>query len=325
MSFIRYPSIENSYQIGTIRRWTDEFPELKDCDYTIQEKIHGANIQLRFQNGKMTVGSRNNYKNPDCDKFFDVWNVLDKIKDIVEQLENCSIFFDEVITLYGELFGGTIQKEVDYGPIQRILFYDVSYDGILQSPWEFEEFVTTYRLCDHCLPAMDITSGLSAALQSPENFRTAFCPHRLRKRLASEWVNVPENFAEGIVIKPYREVYVSNNGHTFMVKKKGEKFCEKFGLKFKKQTQAPEDIENLRDEMKALATEARLLNLFTKIGKIEETKQIGDYIGAFVSDCTEEFLREHGDEFEKLDPKSKKYVLKIGHLVVPLLKKHLEF
>ena len=45
--FKKFPSIENHYQQKNIDYWLRLYPELKDEDYVITEKLDGANLDRK--------------------------------------------------------------------------------------------------------------------------------------------------------------------------------------------------------------------------------------------------------------------------------------
>lgn len=306
MTFRKYPSIENHYYTGEIEKWLFHNPELRDCMYSIQEKLHGANIQLHFYDGVMYVGKRTTMLEPG-EKFYDIWNALEKIKSVTDRLALLSkggLSF----TLYGELFGGSIGKGVNYGREQQIRFFDLRHEGEMVSALEFLKFAHRNLPNELIIPVLATVTGIDEVLAYDENFLT--------------WINPIEgNWAEGFVAKPMSAVFTSPQGAVFMIKKKAENFTEK--QKAKREVIPDSDVAKLHAEMVSLATENRMLAVFSKEGKIESPKQIGDYIKAFVTDCREELLKEYGELFDSLDKAQQKNVCRIGHLAVPILKRHL--
>jgi len=304
--FRKYPSIQQHYYQKQLDWWVRHNPELQDCEYAIQEKLHGANIQLYFIDGKMYVGKRT------CliergDKFFDIWTALDKIKDFTDGLTHQSLKRAEPIILYGELFGGKIGKGVNYGPDQRIRFFDLKLGDEMQSPWDLVGFFVMMSSEELLVPTLGTVTGIDAVRAYDENFLTRINP-------------VEDNWAEGFVAKPMRKVF-SSQDVVFMIKKKNEKFAER--TKAKKVVAPSSDVGKLHEVMKSLATENRMESLFSKMGVIETPDQIGEYLAAFVADCKEEMRKEHGELFDSLDKGQQKNVCKVGHIAVVMLRRYL--
>ena len=306
MTFRKYPSIENHYYTGEIEKWVAYNPELMDCMYSLQEKLHGANIQLHFEDGVMSVGKRTTMLLPG-DKFYDIWNALEKIKSVTDWLALLSTG-SQSFTLYGELFGSSIGKGVNYGREQQIRFFDLRHEGEMVSALEFLKFAHRNLPNELIVPVIATVTGIDEVLAYDENFLTTINP-------------VEGNWAEGFVAKPLSNVFTSPQGAVFMIKKKAESFTEK--QKAKREVILDSDVAKLHAVMVSLANENRMLSIFSKEGKIESPKQIGDYIKAFVADCREELMKLHGELFDSLDGAQQKNVCRIGHLAVPILKKHL--
>ena len=306
MTFRKYPSIENHYYTGEIEKWLFHNPDLRDCMYSLQEKLHGANIQLHFEDGVMSIGKRTTMLLPG-DKFYDIWNALEKIKDVTERLALLSRGGPS-FTLYGELFGGSIGKGVNYGREQQIRFFDLRRGDEMVSALEFLKFAHDSRLDEFIVPLLATVEGIDEVLAYDENFLTRINP-------------VEGNWAEGFVAKPLNKAFTSPQGAVFMIKKKAENFTEK--QKAKREVIPDSGVAKLHAEMVSLATENRMLAIFSKEGKIDSPKQIGDYIKAFVTDCREELMKLHGELFDSLDRAQQKNVCRIGHLAVPILKRHL--
>jgi len=307
--FRRYTKIQQHYYQKEIDWWIRRNPELEHCIFLIQEKLHGANIQLYFVDGVMYVGKRSRLIEPG-DKFFDIWNALDRIKDFTDRVARFSKGAAPII-LYGELFGKGIGKGVDYGPVQRIRFFDLKRGDEMQSPMALGAFFLNELKLEApkelIVPALGTVAGIDAVRAYNQNFLTKINP-------------VEGNWAEGFVAKPLEKVFASQEV-VFMIKKKNEKFDER--TKAKKVVAPNSDVGKLHEVMKSLATENRIQLLFSKMGEIEKPDQIGQYLAAFVADCKEEMLQEHSELFDSLDKAQQKNVCKVGHLAVVMLRRYL--
>jgi len=306
--FRRYTSIQQHYYQKQIDWWIRHNPELRDCPYSIQEKLHGANIQLYFVDGVMHVGKRTCLIEPG-EKFFDIWTALAKIKDVTDAIARLSKGVEPII-LYGELFGGKIGKGVDYGPEQQIRFFDLKRWDEMQSPVDlicFAKEALPDGLTIPLVPLLHVVNGIEEVLAYDENFLTVI------NRVEGNW-------AEGFVAKPLGQVF-SSQEVVFMIKKKNEKFAER--TKAKKVVAPNSDVGKLHEVMKSLATENRMQSLFSKMGEIETPDQIGEYLAAFVADCKEEMRKEHGELFDSMDKGQQKNVCKVGHIAVVMLRRYL--
>ena len=316
MKFLKWPSVENAYRKKFIAVFLDEFPELTQVEYVITEKLHGANLQLAFAPGEpMCVGTRKRFLGKDVlgndEKFYNVHNVLqrDDYQEICAALEQTAVIYP--IRLFGELFGGKVQKGVDYGREQRILFFGLMIGDELQPFSALEQLTVDIPILQsYLVPVLSVEKALQDAIDFDCNLITR--AGMLRQ----------DNIMEGIVIQPYRRVYRNAGGHTFLLKKKNEAFKEKQKVK---RTPTPEDSEaaRLNMEFRAYLTSARLQAVFSKYGEIEEPHQIGEYIRYMLADAKQDFLKDWGDAFDALDEKGQKQVLNVGSAVAKMLQEAL--
>lgn len=296
--FKKWPSIENSYREKFIDVFLAEFPELEQETFQITEKLHGSNVQLFFvPNQPRRIGSRNQWVD---EGFYNVGAILPVYESLFADLQKGVEEGGYTLRLFGELFGPGIQKGVDYG-IKRILFFGAMIDDELQPPTEVQAMVG-----DFYVPFVAEVEGLQAALDFNSEFET----------------NLGEGICEGVVIQPRDKVYRNAGGHTFLLKKKNEAFKEKASAKKPAQPQDPE-LVRLNAEFTLYITENRLQSVFSKHGEIEDPKQIGQYIRLVLADAKEDFLKDYGDEIEKLDKKSQRRVYNVGSLIANMLKSYL--
>lgn len=109
-----YPSIKN-LKINDIID-----ARSKDARFKVSEKIHGANFSLCLSGNEIYSCSRNIVLEDDAD-FFNHKEILEKYKKdllIIKEIESDA----KDIRIFGELAGGNIQKDADYGDIDFYLF-----------------------------------------------------------------------------------------------------------------------------------------------------------------------------------------------------------
>jgi len=309
MSFIKYNSIDNHYNTKLLSKWTARFPALNQCVYVLQEKIHGSNFSVEFTpEGEVHLGKRSSRIGPHT-KFYNVHNAWNNIKDTLAMLPGIASLYNG-ITLHGELFGGNVQKGVDYGKEQRILFFDIRYNGVLQSQKEFATFFENHLIDHLAVPNIAYVTGLEAALQHNETFDSFV----LRKA---------DNKAEGFVIKPYNHVYLwPETGSPFFLKKKSEAFKEKEKGKKKfinLDRSVSQEALLLKGEFLRYLNMNRLNNVISKLGPIETEKQIGKYIKTLLDDAKDDFIKENVS-FDLLNSKEQRWVLNAGGTAAQLVK-----
>ena len=316
MPFVKYCSIESYYRDKFIGHALEQYPELKDIDYLITEKLHGSNVGLVFeQNGKMTICSRNRILT-EQDKHFGVRDVLgDECQGLVEKFTQCAIDTGDTITLHGEIFGPGIQKGINYGDKKRIRIFDMRVNGLMVSQKVLLESFEMADLERHLVPILMRVRGLEEAFKYDIDRHTKFTTIDIEG----------PNTCEGVVIKPYDKVYILGNGSTFYLKKKNESFSEngRGGKPAKERRSFSDTIHQLREAFLLLINQNRLASVFSKEGPIEEPKQMGHYIKLVMKDVVEDFTKDHGEALDALDKKERKYVLNGGKLIVALLKEHL--
>lgn len=309
MIFKKWPSIENSYQQKFIDVFLAEFPDLAEEGFVITEKLHGSSLQVFFQpNESWIIGKRTAYLE-DGEKFFGIWNVLPEYEPIFECVQAFVNNGELSLRLFGELFGPGIQKGVDYGKRKRILFFGFMIDDEMMPFLVFQEVAEQLGFAEHLVPIMAIVGGLKEALEFDTEFVSKVNP-------------VEGNLCEGIVIQPYRKVYVNAGGKRFLLKKKNEGFLEKSKEK-KPSSPGDPEVQRLNAEFQLYITENRLQGIFSKHGEIEEPQQIGDYIRLMLADAKEDFLKDHEEAFGKLNKVEQGKVTNVGGLIANILKGHL--
>src|SRR3990167_3357307 len=119
MEFQKFSSLENTYRQNLIDKVQYEG---KDGGLWIAtEKLHGANFSFWCDGTEVKVASRTQFVDG---TFFNCQAVINKYQDKVmslwEVLSKTEDWTDLTLVIYGELFGGNIQKEVEYDTEQRV-------------------------------------------------------------------------------------------------------------------------------------------------------------------------------------------------------------
>lgn len=215
------------------------------------------------------------------------------------------------IRVYGELFGSNIQKGVDYGEEKRFLVFDIEVNDVLMSQKYLLELFKELDLTHHLVPVLDIVKGLEQALNYNTKFDTLL-------------MNKGDNISEGIVIKPYNQVYSFDDGSPFYLKKKNEEFMQRAKQRIKKTDNHSDEYVQVRDLYREYLTENRVMGIFSQHGEIQEPSQIGEYIKLVMNDAREDFLKDYLKEFNRLSQQEKGRVFSItGSEIAPILKKYL--
>ena len=304
--FKKYHSIENHYRDKFINQFLIDCPKLKDAEFIIQEKIHGANIQFIFEpNEEFKVGKRTSVILED-EKFYNIQSVIPDYKDLIESLQEDANEMECTINLYGELFGPGIQKGVDYGDKKQIRFFDMTINGVLQSQYLLYSYIDD----EFIVPTIKKVNGLQEALDVNIEIPSLINP-------------VDGNIMEGVVIKPYSMIYRNDHNEIFMIKKKNEKFIEKMtSKKERKPIKISEETFKLREEFSKYINKNRVDGIFSKHGEIDKPKDIGKYIGLVIKDAIEDFEKDF-EEVKLLDKKDTKFIYNSAKDIVKILNGYL--
>jgi Rnl2 family RNA ligase len=321
--FSKYSSIENHYRdryLSKIRYSGIEGP------YIATIKIHGSNFCTSYNvnEDKVRYAKRSGWLGED-ESFFDHLRVVerlgleDKIKALYGNLMDRSInnhIYDGLvqIDIYGELFGGGIQKEVYYGDEKSWAVFDAKLrfeDGRVewmerdhfQSLCEFIGFyvateIARFGTLEEALD-FNILDGFTNKIGSEIDMGTSFDPAR-----ATEANQIPE----GVVIKPVKVQYLHDLGRV-VIKKKHPTFKDKKNVdkEPKKLIPMTEDEAAVFAELDCYITEARFADLISKIGTVT-SKDYGKLVGMFIKDVIEDFNKDYPDVLAGI-PKSSKHVV----------------
>ena len=306
MEFIKFPSLENHYQTKAINYWLQYNPTLSSEKFIITEKMDGANFCIVIpREGEVYFQSRNNALAGDA-SFFDFQSALerdmDKIMKIKSEL-NSSDLVNEV-RIYGELFGNGVQRRVDYGTGRYFLPFEVVLDGEILPPKSGLDFMESFDMVQWWVPILGYADSLEQAME----FNVEEVPTKHQGTTENGF-----KFIEGVVIAPYENVFHNTSGSRFLIKKKAHCFGDISGQKTKdKKPEVPlsESGTKLINIWVNMFSDNRLEDLFSKMGRIEEHKQIGEYLKAFSADVKGDFLKNHLDEFKYLPDTEKGKILK---------------
>lgn len=327
-NFQKYPKIEQAYRQKTIIQWMRHFPQLYGEPVIMQEKLHGANIQFEIHpDGLVRTFSRKQYigkfdliegKNSldigDCDYLqFQKADILAIIGlenaylEVFRKLIAHANLHNSIVRIYGELCGPKVQKGVYYCDFPKIFFFDVSVNGQFVPPISFYgKFHPQYSVL---APSLCILPNVYEAVETDIDHIKSF-------------YDTPDNFIEGVVIKPYYTTYQTDRG-IFYLKKKNTKFEEK--QKSPKKTKPiDENLKRLNEEFQKYIVPTRIQNVFSKHGPIERDEDLGFYIKAVMEDAQEDFDKDFEEELSQLNKNELKTVYKIGGTVASLLKNYLK-
>lgn len=270
MEFKKFSSLENTYRQNLIDKVQYEG---KDGGvWVVTEKIHGANFSFWCDGTEVKVASRTQFVDG---TFYNCQAVINRYSENI--LNWCQGFGVKTFIVYGELFGGNIQKEVQYGE-KDFAAFDVVIDGAVQDKQ------TAWRIAKECglnfVPVL-FTGSFKECLEMSNTFKSTLTPEGYEG----------ENISEGLVIEPVEPAWFANGSRVYF-KNKTESFSEKNRQPKEKQVfELSEEQSVLMNELLNYNTEQRVSNVISKIGQIT-TKDFGKILGLTVQDILEDFTKD---------------------------------
>ena len=260
-------------------------------DWVVMEKVHGCNFSFTTDGKDVLMGRRNSFLSNELEEnaFYKVNIHMNKYKQIIRDIHKY-IGGDNVVTIYGELFGGnsiimkTIQSSIFYCPTYEFYAFDIrvvdkylDYDRCIEI---FERFGLFYAK-----PLFRGKFDVCIAWSNEHKHDVTTIPVQLG--LSDSNLTMSNNIREGHVIKPVVPAYY-NDGKNIAFKDKSDKFLEK------------QDVVKVNTEVAAehlsYVTHQRLDNVISKIGDIDVIKQnkknIKVIFGLYVTDVLQDMIAD---------------------------------
>lgn len=309
--FYAYSSIENSYRGKEIARIRNE--DFDKVEWVALEKVHGANFGLWIIDGKIVPSKRSSFADGsfygcqierDCQA--DLVRIAPTIspKSVVEAMGPLVIKLAEygVTVVYGELFGGGIQKGINYGT-KRFAAFDMK---IGKDFVDYDKFV---ELCDLVgLPrCVEIARGSFEHVLATD---PAF-PTKMSDCGATD-------IAEGFVMKPVKNGYLSA-GDRVILKKKSPGFSERTSEKTPKPPKEPltELQQSIFDAGQTYINDERVASAISKLGE----GNFNQVLAEVIADIYRELEK---DGLDSLDLSSYNSVRQeMCHLIAPIIRKQM--
>lgn len=289
MEFRKFSSLENTYRQNLIDKTQYEG---KDGGLWIAtEKLHGANFSFWCDGTEVKVASRSQFVDG---TFYNCQAVINEYSQGV--LETFRTFYNEgdILVIYGELFGGNIQKEVEYGE-KDFKGFDVTVNG---TPLEKLQAFNIIRWAGISTVPVIGTGTFSECLALSNTFESVLTPEGYEG----------ENRSEGLVIEPVEPNWF-NNGSRIYFKNKTESFSER-QAKPKQVFELSEDESSLLNEMLEYNTPQRVSNVISKIGQVTN-KDFGKILGLTTQDLLEEYTKDTEKDPKQIAEDNWKQFLKL--------------
>jgi Rnl2 family RNA ligase len=301
------------------------YRQIQKARWVVTEKIHGANFSFVTDGKKIRCAKRKSYLDPDED-FYAHQGVLSRIETQILALfrQTKAVFPESVrVQLYGEIFGGgyphaevakvegvqSIQTGVYYSPRIEFCAFDLSVETAKDRRFvSFEQLQTLLALVDIFSVLPLLTGTYESALAFPIGFESAI-PKRLGLPV------IPNNKAEGIVIKPTEPIYVeTEKGRArILLKKKIKEFAEdeRFFSAQKWTTENPLDaLSLLSAALPDLANKNRLQSARSKVGPTNTPQRAAQLFQLFVEDILLQIEEDYGKLYQALSAQEKKKLVK---------------
>ena len=324
MAVVPWPFFEYDRIAEKPEKWAlDEtlYRQIQKARWVVTEKLHGSNFSFVTDGKKIRCAKRKSYLDPDED-FYAHQGVLSRMEtQILALFQQTKAVFPEVVRvqLYGELFGGgyphaevakvegvqPIQTGVYYSPRVEFCAFDLSVETAKERRFvSFEQLQTLLALGGIFTVQPLHTGTYESALAYPIGFESA-----VPKRLGLP--AIPNNKAEGIVIKPTEPIYVeTEKGRArILLKKKIKEFSEddKF---FSAQKWATDDtldaLSLLSAALPDLANKNRLQSARSKVGPTNTPQRSAQLFQLFVEDILLQLEEDYAELYQSLTPPEKK-------------------
>lgn len=270
MNFVKFSSLDNTYRQNLIDKTQYEG---KDGGLWIAtEKLHGANFSFWCNGKEVLTASRSQFVDG---TFYNCQAVINCYSQGI--LEWCQQNGVSDFVVYGELFGGNIQKEVKYGE-KDFAAFDVVIEGKVLDKH------TAMSVADDCglffVPVIKVGS-FKECLELSNTFQSTLTPEDYKE----------ENTSEGLVIEPVEPAWFENGSRVYF-KNKTESFSEKSRQPKEKQVfELSEEESDLMNVLLEYNTEQRVSNVISKIGQITN-KDFGKILGLTIQDMLEDFTKD---------------------------------
>ena len=222
----------------------------------------------------------------DGEKFFNYKPVLEKYRKGLEDLfKYCQDTRNaKVVTVFGELFGGNIQKGMCYSLEQDFVAFDLVVDGTPKEKNIAFDILMNFKI--PTTPVIGIYDSLQDALEVNESFTS--------KLIRDGFDGDDEHKeVEGVVIEPCQPSYTKNGSRVYL-KKKTKRFLEKSGkpnIKHKIVEALPQEVLDVLMTACMYITKPRFEAVCSKIGEVT-VNDIGKVTGLTTKDIIDDMVKD---------------------------------
>jgi Rnl2 family RNA ligase len=288
----KWVKITNSYNLKTIETFLERHPELDKVEYQVTEKIHGANFSLLIEAEDPDTVIYCKRSGPVGDeKFYNYQKAFDpeanpRLIDLINRLKYLVHMTRKTHQLYGELYGASIQKGINYGPDVQFRWYAMAVDGVVISPAEATTKLTDFK--DLKVPVIGIFSPLDeGVIKMIERLPVE------RDSLLTPADHEGPNTMEGVVITPFAKSWRLPSGEHFYLKKKSKAFSERSNgpRKPKVKKVVRTEYTDALEEGLRFFNENRLEGIFSKYGEFRDMQDLKKFATYYFEDAFEDFQK----------------------------------
>lgn len=295
--FLKFSKMDNWYQADRNR-----IPMPNDSRVQVAEKLDGTNRTIYLaSDSPIEVYTRNGLPTQDCD-----W-LLPELTKIQRNL-----LPTEKLTIYGELYGNTINKRIDY-----------------KKPVDFKIFAACYVNEDgtrgHQFTLQEIDDMLKATQCSIQTVNWFYIDHfdldKIKETLDLNHKTDESNsgMREGYVISFIEDLpeYEDYDSVVYRIKYKHENFEDSVRTAVPKVlSEEQQALENYITQMhiafkQYALNDNRIIDMISKIGLPKTQINAGKLAACVLNDAKEDFLKDNTID-DKLDKKSIKRVFNLG-------------
>jgi Rnl2 family RNA ligase len=325
MKFVKYNSVENSYQEKFMDRIIRE--GRTDGDWIVTEKIHGANFSFWYDGKKFRMAKRTGWI-ADDENFYGIKGSKHYLTECVKELYSRFKNID-YIAVFGEIYGGTyphpdvlafpnakkVQKGVYYCPHNDFMVYDIKVDG------KFINFIDMQMYCE-CVGLRFVRAKFVGTFKECLEHKNDFLSGIYKEY---DLPSIEDNICEGIVIRPNKAQFVFTHSRV-MLKSKNDRFKEKASeRKPRIKIELTGISKDIADGMFSMVTKNRYDAVISKIGEVK-ISDFGKLQGLMMKDIHEEVLKDTdmANDFLSLEKAQRKLIQKIvGSEVANLIREEL--
>jgi Rnl2 family RNA ligase len=268
--------------------------------------VHNSNFSIISDGNKTVCAKRSGFLQDD-ENFYGFQEVMSRYLKVFDTLIELASDLNEQVQLYGELFGGNIQKGVYYGEQKQFRWYALRIGSQLVSGEYRDELLQD--ILEYKVPV--IWKKRMKDTETFVDFLNNFDPNNLQSILTPQGFR-NTNTMEGFVIAPYDRVLQTPVGEYILIKNKSKAFLENKSTPKRKSPpkEMTKEAQEAYDRLSTMVNDNRTYSLFSKEGELEDIKFLSQYASMYFSDVMIDYNKEYVGEWSNLSKSEQKDVKK---------------